>query len=38
MILSTVLHQPKTPAPYVKDIKDAAQFYLNRVLKDFKEK
>jgi len=27
-----------TPAPYIKDMSDAAQFYSNRVLKDFKEK
>lgn len=27
-----------TPAPYVKEMLDAAQFYMNRVLKDFKEK
>jgi len=27
-----------TPAPYVKEMKDAGQFYTNRVLKDWKEK
>ncbi|CAH3188841.1 unnamed protein product [Porites evermanni] len=27
-----------TPAPYVKEMLDAAQFYMNRVLKDFKGK
>lgn len=27
-----------TPAPYVKEMLDAAQFYMNRVLKDFKDK
>ncbi|CAD5124401.1 DgyrCDS12686 [Dimorphilus gyrociliatus] len=27
-----------TPVPYVKEMTDAGQFYLNRVLKDFKEK
>ena len=26
------------PAPYVKELKDAGQFYSNRVLKDYKEK
>jgi adenylyl cyclase-associated protein len=26
------------PAPYVKEMIDAAQFYTNRVLKDYKEK
>merc|ERR1712042_20113 len=26
------------PAPYVKEMKDAGQFYTNRVLKDWKEK
>ena len=30
--------QSPTPAPYVKETSDAAQFYMNRVLKDFKEK
>eukprot|EP00730_Choanoeca_flexa_P003399 TRINITY_DN11396_c0_g1_i4.p1 TRINITY_DN11396_c0_g1~~TRINITY_DN11396_c0_g1_i4.p1 ORF type:complete len:480 (+),score=179.98 TRINITY_DN11396_c0_g1_i4:32-1441(+) len=28
--------EPK-PAPFVKEMKDAAQFYVNRVLKDFKD-
>ncbi|KAF5283355.1 hypothetical protein FQA39_LY04731 [Lamprigera yunnana] len=27
-----------TPAPYVKEMNDAGQFYTNRVLKEFKEK
>jgi adenylyl cyclase-associated protein len=27
-----------TPAPYIKEMSDAAQFYTNRVLKDYKEK
>lgn len=27
-----------TPAPYVKEMNDAGQFYTNRVLKDWKEK
>ena len=27
-----------TPGPYVNDMKDAAQFYANRVVKDYKEK
>ena len=27
-----------TPAPYIKEMIEAAQFYTNRVLKDFKEK
>ncbi|CAF1047788.1 unnamed protein product [Rotaria sordida] len=27
-----------TPAPHIKEMLDAAQFYANRVLKDFKEK
>ncbi|KTF73111.1 hypothetical protein cypCar_00049963, partial [Cyprinus carpio] len=26
------------PGPYVKDMQDAAMFYTNRVLKDYKEK
>ena len=26
------------PSPYVKEMSDAAQFYTNRVLKDYKEK
>jgi hypothetical protein len=26
------------PAPYIKEMSDAAQFYTNRVLKDYKEK
>ena len=35
---SAILEQPKTPAPHCKEMKDAAQFYLNRVLKDYKGK
>lgn len=27
-----------TPAPHIKEMSDASQFYTNRVLKDFKEK
>ena len=27
-----------TPAPFVGDMKDSAQFYANRVIKDYKEK
>ncbi|KAL3320887.1 F-actin-capping protein subunit alpha, partial [Cichlidogyrus casuarinus] len=27
-----------TPGPYVKDMSDSGQFYINRVLKDFKDK
>jgi len=27
-----------TPAPFVKEMNDAGQFYTNRVLKDWKEK
>ena len=30
--------QSPTPAPYIKEMVDAAQFYMNRVLKDFKGK
>lgn len=29
---------PSVPAPYVKEMNDAGQFYTNRVLKDWKEK
>ena len=28
--------QKKTPAPYVKEMLDAAMFYVNRILKEFK--
>lgn len=35
--LGWVAVEPK-PAPYVGDMKDAAQFYVNRILKDYKEK
>ena len=35
--LGWILVSP-TPAPYIKEMSDAAQFYTNRVLKDFKEK
>jgi hypothetical protein len=30
--------QENKPGPYVTEIKDATQFYGNRVIKDFKEK
>lgn len=30
--------QASVPVPYVKEMKDAGQFYTNRVLKDWKEK
>ena len=30
--------QEPTPAPYIKEMADAGTFYVNRVLKDFKEK
>ncbi|XP_070534574.1 adenylyl cyclase-associated protein 1-like isoform X2 [Ptychodera flava] len=36
-VLGWVTMAPK-PAPYVKDMGDAAQFYTNRVLKEYKEK
>lgn len=32
------LFQSPTPAPYIKEMNDAGQFYTNRVLKDWKEK
>lgn len=32
-----VFQAPK-PCPYVKEMQDAAMFYTNRVLKDYKEK
>lgn len=35
--LGWILISP-TPAPHIKEMLDAAQFYANRVLKDFKEK
>lgn len=35
--LGWILISP-TPAPHIKEMLDAAQFYTNRVLKDFKEK
>ncbi|CAF2748282.1 unnamed protein product [Rotaria sp. Silwood2] len=35
--LGWILVSP-TPAPYIKEMSDAAQFYANRVLKEFKEK
>ena len=35
--LNWVFMEP-TPAPFVSDMKDAALFYTNRVLKDFKDK
>lgn len=30
--------QEPTPAPYVKEMADAGMFYVNRVLKEYKEK
>lgn len=30
--------QAPKPCPYVKEMQDAAMFYTNRVLKDYKEK
>lgn len=33
-----LLFQAPKPGPYVKEMQDAAQFYTNRVLKDYKEK
>lgn len=30
--------QAPKPGPYVKEMQDAAMFYTNRVLKDYKEK
>lgn len=30
--------QAPKPGPFVKEMQDAAMFYTNRVLKDFKEK
>lgn len=30
--------QKPAPAPYIKEMNDAGQFYTNRVLKDWKEK
>ena len=35
--LGWILVSP-TPAPHIKEMSDASQFYTNRVLKDFKEK
>jgi adenylyl cyclase-associated protein len=35
--LGWILVSP-TPAPHIKEMSDAAQFYANRVLKEFKEK
>lgn len=35
---SFCLFQSPTPAPYIKEMNDAGQFYTNRVLKDWKEK
>lgn len=33
-----IFSQTPAPAPYVKEMNDAGQFYTNRVLKDWKEK
>lgn len=30
-------YQSQKPGPYVKEMNDAATFYTNRVLKDYKE-
>ena len=35
--LGWVVVEP-TPVPYIGEMKDAAQFYCNRVIKDYKEK
>lgn len=35
--LGWILYEP-TPGPHIKDMTDAAQFYSNRVLKEFKDK
>lgn len=35
--VSSVFQSP-APAPYIKEMNDAGQFYTNRVLKDWKEK
>jgi adenylyl cyclase-associated protein len=35
--LSWIAIQP-APAPYVREMEDAAKFYTNRVLKEYKEK
>lgn len=35
---SRLFLQSPTPAPYIKEMNDAGQFYTNRVLKDWKEK
>lgn len=32
------LSQSQKPGPYVKEMNDAATFYTNRVLKEYKEK
>uniref|UniRef100_A0A672K3Z1 Adenylyl cyclase-associated protein 1-like n=1 Tax=Sinocyclocheilus grahami TaxID=75366 RepID=A0A672K3Z1_SINGR len=37
ILLMKVSYAPK-PGPYVKEMQDAAMFYTNRVLKDYKEK
>ena len=35
--LSVVVPQTQKPCPYVKEMNDAATFYTNRVLKDYKD-
>ena len=36
--LIVFLLQSPTPGPYIKEMLDAAQFYMNRVLKEYKDK
>uniref|UniRef100_A0A3Q3F3S7 CAP, adenylate cyclase-associated protein 1 (yeast) n=1 Tax=Labrus bergylta TaxID=56723 RepID=A0A3Q3F3S7_9LABR len=38
LLSSCLLSQAPKPGPYVKEMQDAAMFYTNRVLKDFKDK
>ena len=43
ILVNTILFAPyfmqsPTPAPFVKEMKDAGMFYGNRVLKDFKDR
>lgn len=37
MNFTFLFQQEQKPGPYVKEMKDAATFYTNRVLKDYKE-
>lgn len=32
-----IVRQEPTPAPFVGDMKDSAQFYTNRVIKEYKD-